>query len=230
MKILALSDVHCDWDKFNVRDMPEADCAVVAGDLTDWGLRHEQGHVVKSQKFMDDLAGKYGHVFWIPGNHELDIKPDYYDASYDEEEGEWPWQITGIYHRKAYIYGVFPDGIYKRSFQGVSCSPCYDMPQLAEMWDYMTADPAKEKAVYTSLEPCDVLVSHCPPYGYLDNAGYIIGRGGAHIGSKELLDYIEREQPMLVICGHVHGDGGKECMIGKTRVVNTAQRWKVLEV
>jgi Icc-related predicted phosphoesterase len=206
VKILALSDVHCDWDRFPIEEMPEADCAVVAGDLTDWGIRGIQEDC-NAQGFLEYLVAQYVTVFWIPGNHEVGIGPTYYD----EDKG-----IVGIYHKRDCCCGLI--------FQGVSCSPCYDMPSLANTWDYMTADPAKEKAVYESLLPCDVLVSHCPPYGYLDNWGH------GSIGSKELLAYIERHKPKLVICGHVHEDGGKECMIGSTRVVNTARHWTVLEV
>jgi Icc-related predicted phosphoesterase len=226
MKILALSDVHCDWDRFPIEDMPEADCAVVAGDLTDFGKRRQWGEWISSVCFMEDLAKKYKRTFWIPGNHELGVSPFGYDNSPADVPQDTQGIILGIYHARIFSKGVW--------FQGVSCSPCYDMPRLAEVWDYMTADPAKEKAVYESLLPCDVLVSHCPPYGYLDNAGMELNQWGlwveTHIGSKELLAYIERHKPKLVICGHVHEDGGKECMIGTTRVVNAARHWKILEI
>ena len=212
MRILALSDVHCNWDRFPVDQMPDADCCVVAGDLTDWGKRRQWSEYLSSVCFMEGLAEKYTVVFWIPGNHELDVTPFEYDVAN---------RVIGLYGKLAW---------HGKVFQGVSCSPCYDMPGLAEQWDYMTADPAKEKAVYESLEACDVLVSHCPPHGHLDNAGYVIGEGEVHIGSRELAAYIERHKPKLVICGHVHGQGGKESWIGETRIVNVARTWKLLEV
>jgi Icc-related predicted phosphoesterase len=56
-----------------------------------------------------------------------------------------------------------------------------------------------------------VLVSHGPPYGYLDIAPDKYGQAmkGRHVGSTELADALKVTQPQVVICGHIHGEKGK---------------------
>lgn len=59
-----------------------------------------------------------------------------------------------------------------------------------------------------------ILLSHAPPYGYLDKI-----HSGKHIGSKFLLDTIKKSSPKLVLCGHIHEAKGK-AKIGKTEIYN----------
>lgn len=60
-----------------------------------------------------------------------------------------------------------------------------------------------------------VLVTHSPPYGHVDVAG-----GGEHLGSRAVLETIERSQPRLVVCGHIHACWREESRVGDTRIVN----------
>lgn len=239
IRILALSDVHCDWGRFPVDQMPDADLCVVAGDLTDWGARRNLHELERSKDFLHRLMQRYRFVFWIPGNHEVDVSPTFYNAHAGKG-------LSGVIHSLYYCPTYLLESMLRRqspeieadgekglSLIGVSCSPCYDAPQLAETWDYMTADPAQEKAAYEAIEYAnirDVIVSHCPPYGVLDSAGYVLGRGEAHVGSRELLGLIDRQQPRLVICGHVHEQGGKEMQFGPTLVVNVARTFRLIEI
>jgi Icc-related predicted phosphoesterase len=110
------------------------------------------------------------------------------------------------------------------SIRGVSISPCYDMPGLAKTWDYMTLDHAVERAAF-EFSKVDVIVSHCPPYGYLDQ----LTAHSPHIGSRELTACIVRQQPKLVVCGHVHESQG-EHIIGETLVVNVARTWRIVDL
>lgn len=64
-----------------------------------------------------------------------------------------------------------------------------------------------------------ILVSHCPPYNVLDSA---IRFGERNIGSLALHEFIQKKQPILVICGHVHSQGGNTEKIGSTLVINAA--------
>jgi Icc-related predicted phosphoesterase/predicted protein tyrosine phosphatase len=62
----------------------------------------------------------------------------------------------------------------------------------------------------------DILVSHVPPYGWLD-----LDRYGQHIGSRALLAAVERARPGLTICGHAHlARGAKQAPWG--RIVNAS--------
>jgi len=70
-----------------------------------------------------------------------------------------------------------------------------------------------------------VFVSHCPSKGFLDNVG-----SGLHVGSTAIGEFVEQMQPLFQICGHIHEEGGKESMIGKTEVYNVARQVKLLEI
>lgn len=59
-----------------------------------------------------------------------------------------------------------------------------------------------------------VLVTHSPPYGHVDTAG------GEHLGSRAVLEAIERASPRLVVCGHIHACWAQESTVGSTRIVN----------
>lgn len=59
-----------------------------------------------------------------------------------------------------------------------------------------------------------IVISHIPPYGYLDKT-----KSEKHMGSKVFLNAIKKYQPQLVLCGHIHEAKG-EARIGKTKVIN----------
>ena len=59
-----------------------------------------------------------------------------------------------------------------------------------------------------------ILVTHVPPYDSKDKV-FI----GMHGGSKELRELVDKYQPRLVLCGHIHEDPGFT-KIGNTMVIN----------
>jgi Icc-related predicted phosphoesterase len=44
-------------------------------------------------------------------------------------------------------------------------------------------------------------------------------RSGEHVGSTVIRAFVEREQPDLVLCGHIHESRGVD-EIGRTRIAN----------
>ncbi len=81
-------------------------------------------------------------------------------------------------------------------------------------WSY---DFSEEEAE-TLLEDCPengVLISHSPPEGILD-----ISSRGQHLGSTSIRQVIEKKNPRLVVCGHIHESGGRIEKLGDTIVVN----------
>ena len=66
-----------------------------------------------------------------------------------------------------------------------------------------------------------ILVSHQPPNNILD---FAIRFGKRHIGSQSLRSFIEKFAPQikLVICGHVHSQGGKLEYLGDVPILNCA--------
>jgi uncharacterized protein len=70
------------------------------------------------------------------------------------------------------------------------------------------------------------LVVHAPPYGSkLDEFA-----PGKHAGSHAVRAWVEREQPEMLFCGHIHECGGKSDQIGRTRCFNVGKRGYLLEL
>lgn len=70
-------------------------------------------------------------------------------------------------------------------------------------------------AMLDRCEGADILVTHSPPKGVAD-----VSSSGLSVGSTAIRAAIERLQPPLALCGHVHDSWGQEGRIGATRVVN----------
>lgn len=74
---------------------------------------------------------------------------------------------------------------------------------------------AEFEAALARLMPCDILVSHQPPYGTACDRARRVG----HVGSHAVRSFIQRTRPRLVLCGHIHESVGDD-MLGSTRVIN----------
>ena len=72
-----------------------------------------------------------------------------------------------------------------------------------------------------------ILISHSPPKGILDHLP-----DGRSVGSVAVLEAVERCQPILVACGHIHSCAGnpEPEMVGNTQVINAGPKgifWEV---
>ncbi len=77
-------------------------------------------------------------------------------------------------------------------------------------------DDFRAEEVFSRLpDKVDVFVSHASPYNTRCDRSY----KGEHIGSKPLRRYIEKTQPKIVICGHIH-EARSTDMLENTLVVN----------
>lgn len=77
-------------------------------------------------------------------------------------------------------------------------------------------------------EDTDVLVTHYPPFGILDEipafSKFNRSAHGIHAGSKSLLDEITgRIRPRYHLFGHIHEDGGRQLVGTYTTFSNAAQ-------
>lgn len=77
----------------------------------------------------------------------------------------------------------------------------------------LTEDEAGQ--MLAQCETADILISHSPPKGVVDRSS-----SGRSIGSTAVLAAIERIQPKLVFCGHVHDSWGQSALVGESHVHN----------
>ena len=76
-------------------------------------------------------------------------------------------------------------------------------------WAFMKR-PSELERVYAAIpDGIDILVSHQPPIYHGDRTFNLDSGRVEHVGSRELLNAIERVRPKVVICGHVHGGFGR---------------------
>jgi len=71
------------------------------------------------------------------------------------------------------------------------------------------------ESILKQLGHVDVLVSHEPPYDTKCDIAY----GGEHVGSRAIREYVLREQPRLVLTGHIHESPAID-RLGNTTVLN----------
>lgn len=84
----------------------------------------------------------------------------------------------------------------------------------AAMWGYGT--------VLDSSKSCDVLATHAPPFGILDDILRPGARKNESLGENHILNYIEKNPPYVSIFGHVHEWGGQLYHSDTTRFYNLA--------
>jgi Icc-related predicted phosphoesterase len=91
-------------------------------------------------------------------------------------------------------------------------------------WSYdLTEDEGRE--LLADCPKGAVVVSHSPPQGAVDQSS-----AGQHLGSVALREAIERLNPALVICGHIHDCSGQSATLGNTPVVNAGPQGMVWEL
>jgi uncharacterized protein len=136
----------------------------------------------------------------VPGNNETE------EALREACEG---WEAATVLHGE----GTELDGV---SFFGLGAG----VPVTPWDWSFdLTEEEAEAK-----LAGCPeggVLVVHSPPKGHVD---------GRDLGSEAVLRAIERAQPQLAVCGHIHECWGQEATIGNTRVVNLGPEGTLFDV
>ncbi len=81
------------------------------------------------------------------------------------------------------------------------------------------------EAMAAQWRPRDVLVAHCPPQGEA------VAPFPQHWGNRALLGaLLEPLAPRVVLCGHLHENGGSVTVIKDTLVYNSARRYSLVEI
>jgi hypothetical protein len=193
MRIAYLVDLHGHFDAVPaaVERAGPVDVLVLGGDLTNAGTADEVERAVESWR---PLAPT---LLAVAGNMD--------SAAIDERLVELGVSLDGR--------GVVLAGDV--GLHGVSaCGPTpLDTPH--ELTDDELGRQAQ--AGHAQVAGCRVRIfcPHSPPYATACDRL----RSGKPVGSAALRDFVEREQPDLVLCGHIHESRGED-VIGTARIAN----------
>ena len=192
MRLVMISDTHGRHDL--IPDLPDGDVFVHAGDFMNSGLYPEE--ILSFNRWLAKqpiqrrvvCAGNHDRLFQMAGPLARQMLTN---ATYLENTG------------------VAIDGV---SFWG---SP--NTPEFLN-WAFMYPRGAAARQYWDQIPyDLDVLITHGPPFGILDQTE----PKGAHLGCEELLKAIEEKKPKVHVFGHIHGGAGI-FENGDTRFINAA--------
>ncbi len=189
---LAFGDIHNNIGPLeSLPGLREAAGVIVTGDLTFVGGVRDAARVYKA------IAGHNPNIFAQVGNMD---KPEV-----------TPWlegKGAGMHARaRALTPGLALIGL------GASPPTPFDTPSEypeSELAAWLEGALA-EAGQYSRL----ILAAHAPPYDTVCD----VLPNGAHVGSTAVRAFIEKVQPALCLCGHIHEARG-QCRIGNTQVIN----------
>jgi len=191
MKITLISDTHTKHQNLNL-DLPGGDMLIHSGDFMNSGYDKED--VTDFFDWFSSIKG-YDKKIFIAGNHDrilendptwstLTIK-DYPNLIYLQDEGYS-------------IYDIEDDSsvkLYGSPWQPAFFNWAFNLPrngeELKAKWDAIPSNT-------------DILITHGPPFGYLD----IPGGQSIRVGCEMLRYRVDELKPKIHVFGHVHGGYG----------------------
>lgn len=182
MRLVCISDTHGDHQGLV---LPEGDVLIHAGDLSAHGRRSE------TLAFMQWL-GKHNfeHTLCIAGNHDTFVEQEPLMAKQFAD-------INGVHLLNDSGYEV--DGV---QFWGSPITPRFFN------WSFMR-DPGTSIEAHWNMIPeqTDVLITHGPPHGIMDE---VVRQNGdvENTGCPSLLSRVRAISPALHIFGHIHEGHG----------------------
>lgn len=187
MKITCIADLHGFYP-----ELPGGDLLIVAGDLT--SLHTEAEHF----EFNEWLENQeYKKIILVAGNHDTWIEKNECAgfADYDGQKVEYLCD-SGTEFEGLKIWG----SPYTASFKGIHSKCMAFTIHIGCDTDYWLDEHWQQIP-----EDIDILITHGPPFGILDET-----LRGECVGSKSLLIKSLEVAPRLHAYGHIHEQGGKQ--------------------
>jgi len=183
MRIACISDIH-------TRPVitPAVDVLIVSGDIT---KHSSDAELAWFKNWLAEQPAEFKIV--IPGNHDKKFQTHpYWAAEYIKQlcaDGKTFFLVDSF---------VTINGI---TFWGSPWTPAFRESEGAYTLKSVKAARDLWQKIPAEL---DVLITHGPPYGILDQI-----KNGKHVGDAELLQAVKRVKPRAHVFGHVHTGHGK---------------------
>ena len=201
MRVLIFSDIHGDLRALQSRIAEPADIYIAAGDLATFG---------KGLERCGEILRPLGERLWVlPGNHETHEQT----RAFCERYGfvDFHRQVRALESAK---------GATQWAGLGYSNITPFNTPG-----EYSEEEIAKALAAFDGIRPL-YLVVHFPPLDTkLDEYA-----PGKHAGSPALREWVLREQPVRLFCGHIHETAGLADRLGSTECINVGKRGYTIEI
>ena len=198
MKFLVLSDLHANNSVLDKMDslFSEADGVIFAGDFAEC-FKPETGKAA-----LEALCTKHDSIFAVLGNCD---EPEFIE---ELEEQDICVERSLVFHEGLAFAGS-GGGTY---FTGKTANERQENEILS---DFNIVENSVKDTGDASLWKSLILVSHNPPKDTKCDAV----NAELHAGSQLFTDFIRENQPLAVICGHIH-EGKAIDKIGETLVIN----------
>tara|TARA_R100001369_G_scaffold92902_1_gene141183 strand:+ start:102 stop:728 length:627 start_codon:yes stop_codon:yes gene_type:complete len=177
MKIICISDTH---NKHEGLILPEADCIIHAGDFTDAGTKQETHSFLKWYS-----ALPYKYKILIAGNHDFYLE-----------------------NNKENLKAIIPDNVYYLEDSGITIEniKIWGSPYIPGTgnWAFLK-ERGKAILSHWNKIPLDtnILITHGPPYGILDELD-----DKSQLGCINLKEKVETLKISYHVFGHVHNEYG----------------------
>jgi Icc-related predicted phosphoesterase len=190
MKVLAFSDLHRDLGAAADLVARSGDADLVIG-AGDFGSIHDGvGETIAA------LAAIETPTLLVPGNNETEDELRSAVAAAG-------WEGATVLHGEV---AEVDDTAFFGLGAGVPTTP----------WDWsFDLTEAEAEAMLATCPEGAVMIVHSPPAGHCDRSS-----AGEHLGSAAILAAVERAEPPLVVCGHIHEAWGDRSEIGPSKVAN----------
>lgn len=205
MRCLVVADLHYSLPQFDwlLSAAPQFDLVIFAGDALDIGsIVDFRAQIVVVKKYLSLLSG-ITRVMLCSGNHDLDER-----SAEGEKISRWIGEVREL--------GIACDGdslaIGDTLF---TVCPWWDGPLVKQRLEIQLQEASAARP------PHWIWVHHAPPANSPTSWG-----GKRYFGDVDLVQWIARHQPSMVISGHVHQspfipDGSWFDRLGDTWVFNT---------
>lgn len=184
MKIWLISDTHGEHESL---DLPKVDAVIHCGDESNHG--NAWMNEPEARRFFDWYSAlEIPTKVFVPGNHSTAIEQGLIRAS------DYP-EVRFLIHDSMQWNGL----------------KIFGSPYTPEFfnWAYMKARSQLDIVWQSIPDDVDILITHGPPKGIMDETADMYTGKPVHVGSKSLMRHVEeRIRPRIHSFGHIHDEPG----------------------